>query len=408
MATHLLINRCVVLLRRCGVHVALLLAVWFGGVSPVVATPTTPASDSDVLEVLPTQWQTTALSRLQAQHRADPNDLTTVAALVRLYVETARTQSDPRYLGYAQTLLQPWWDAASPPMDLLLLRATLRQHNHDYAAAVQDLQQLVQQYPNNTQGWLTLAQVQLVQGNYAAAKTSCKALANHAATWYATLCYSQVMSLTGEAQRAYSLQQTLLPAIDNKAVELRQWVETLAGETAWRLGETAQAEQHFKAALTQPRRDPYLLRVYSDFLLSQQRPEAVLKLLTDATQDDALLLRLAIASRDAQQPTVTAQYRAWLDARYQAASLRGSTLHRYDEALYLLAFSGDGTRALQLAQANWELQKESVDTQLLLQAALQQGDKDAAKAVHAWLLQHHQQDARLQPWLDQLARKDLL
>ena len=370
--------------------------------TPASATPFTPANDADVLETLPTQWQSTAVSRLRAQWQANPHDLTTLVALVRLYMETARAQSDPRYFGYAETLLQPWWHEANPPAELLLLRATLRQHTHDYVPALQDLQQLVKQYPDQTQGWLTLAEVQLVRGDYAAAKTSCSALATHASTWYATLCYSQVMSLTGNAERAYRLQQTLIPSLSNNAVDLRQWVETLLGETAWRLGNTAQAAQHFSTALTEPRRDPYLLRVYSDFLLSQQRPEAVLKLLADATQDDALLLRLTIASRDAKQTALTQRYQALLVDRYTAATLRGSTLHTHDEAVYLLEFQGDTARALQLAQANWALQKESEDTQLLLRAALIQHDLHSAQAVRHWLQQNQQQDARLQTLLAQL------
>lgn len=99
--------------------------------------------------------------------------------------------------------------------------------------------------------------------------------------------------------------------------------------------------------------------MYSDFLLSQQRPEAVLKLLADATQDDALLLRLTIASRDAKQTALTQRYQALLVDRYTAATLRGSTLHAHDEAVYLLEFQGDTARALQLAQANWALQKKA-------------------------------------------------
>jgi predicted Zn-dependent protease len=146
------------------------------------------------------------------------------------------------------------------------------------------------------------------------------------------------MSQNGEAERAYPLQITLLPSLGKEQVELRQWVLTLLGETAARIGKVPEADQHFQAALAEPRRDNYLLRVYSDFLISQQRPLDVITLLQDKTSDDALLLRLAIASRDARQPTETARYQALLEARYQAAKLRGSTLHAEDEALYARTF----------------------------------------------------------------------
>ena len=304
------------------------------------AAPHIPGSESEVLEVLPTQLRgnNDPISRLRAQWRANPQDVTTVAALSRLYIETGREQSDPRYYGYAAALLQPWWQQTDPPDELLLLRATIRQHNHEYVAATQDLEHLVKRNPAQTQAWLTLATVQLVNKEYAAARRSCSALATHASTWFATLCYSQVMSQNGEAERAYPLQITLLPSLGKEQVELRQWVLTLLGETAARIGKVPEADQHFQAALAEPRRDNYLLRVYSDFLISQQRPLDVITLLQDKTSDDALLLRLAIASRDARQTAETARYQALLEARYQAAKLRGSTLHAEDEALYARTF----------------------------------------------------------------------
>lgn len=150
------------------------------------------------------------------------------------------------------------------------------------------------------------------------------------------------MSLNGEAERAYRLQATLLPELgtanDAETLALRQWIHTLMAETAVRLGKHSAAEQHFQDAFAVPRHDPYLLRVYSDWLLSQQRPLEVLKLLQAQTHDDALLLRLAIASRDAQQTAATERYQTQLIARYAAARLRGSDLHAADEALYQQTF----------------------------------------------------------------------
>jgi hypothetical protein len=251
--------------------------------------------------------------------------------------------------------------------------------------------------------------VQLVRGDYPAARKDCSALALQSSTWFAALCHSQIMSLTGDADRAYRLQTTLLPQLgSNQAeqMELRQWVLTLLGETAWRLGKLAEAEQHFRAAIQIPRRDNYLLRVYSNFLLEQQRPQEVITLLQDKSGDDALLLRLALASRDAHNAADTARYRQMLDDRYEAARLRGSTLHARDEALYLLEFNGDKAKALQLAQTNWDMQKEPEDTQLLLQAALANQQASAAAPVQAWLASHKQQDFRFNLLLNQLSAEE--
>lgn len=321
----------------------LILPLLFGlGVMPLQAAPSTPDTDAAVLEVLPLQWSSGAtadIRRLRAAWQANPDDQANLTALVRAYMEVGREQADPRYYGYAEAVLQPWWTAANPPADILLLRATLRQHAHAYEAAVQDLQQLVQQHPNQPQGWLTLAVVESERGEYAEAKKSCAALAVHASTWYASLCYSQVLSVSGDADKAYRLQATLLPTLTQAQTELRQWILTMQGETALRLGKTREAGQHFEAALAEPRTDHYLLRVYSDYLLSQQRPLEVIKLLQDKGSDDALLLRLAIASRDAGQTAETRRYQQQLEARYAAIRLRGSVVDAKDEALYWRVFN---------------------------------------------------------------------
>lgn len=366
----------------------------------------TPPSDQTVLTVLPDFLlsHSAEIRSFKARLQAEPHSVAASTGLARLYIDLGRREADPRYYGYAEALLSPWWTASQPPPEVLLLRALLRQHQHDYAAALQDLQQLVQQQAGSSQAWLTLAVVQWVQGDYAAAKQSCKALAN-SSTWYGSVCFSQVLSFTGEAERAYQLQLSLLPALPQATPELAQWVQTNLAEIAWRLGQLSKAEQHFREALAIERQDHYLLRVYSDFLLSQQRSAEVIRLLKDKTTDDALLLRLALASQQAQDIEATQFYRQQLQARYQAAYLRKSKLHQRDEAWYLLSFEENSQRALELAQANWAEQKEAEDTALLLRAALANQDFTTARKVQMWLQQNQQQDTRLDGLLAQIPKE---
>src|SRR5262245_23210282 len=68
-----------------------------------------------------------------------PGDLAQAVAAARADIDAARARSDPRYLGYAQAALAPWWDAPDAPPDVLLLRATIRQHVHDFDGALTDL-----------------------------------------------------------------------------------------------------------------------------------------------------------------------------------------------------------------------------------------------------------------------------
>lgn len=387
-------------LARLGFGLTLWLVM--GLTTSVYATAHIPAQDDIILEKLPTEWlkASTSTKQLREAWQMQPEQPAAVQALAQHYIEIGREQADPRYYGYAEALLKPWKDKPLPN-ELLFLRAHLHQHAHRYDVALQDLKQLLQQQPSHSQAWLTQAMIQSVQGDYTAAKQSCHNLANQD-TWSASLCYSHVMALTGQAEQAYALQLSLSPTLKPEEPALHQWLQTLLAETAWRLGNNTLADQHFQKALAQPRRDTYLLRVYSDFLLAENRPESVIPLLQDNLTDGSLLLRMALASQQLKQDENTQKYRSQLEARYTAIRLRGDSPER-DTALYLLAFEGDKAQALQIAQANWQIQKEPEDTVLLLQAALANQDWQTLKQLRDWLANNQQQDQRYKALLAPLA-----
>src|SRR5450830_1508158 len=136
-----------------------------------LAAPYTPKDGSTVIEQLPRRADATQseLRGLRQQLNATPQDLTLAASLAQRYITLARSETDPRYLGYAQAALQPWWQQAAPPADIRLLRATLLQSTHQFAPALADLRGVLAADPLNPQAWLTQATVQTVQGDYAGA-----------------------------------------------------------------------------------------------------------------------------------------------------------------------------------------------------------------------------------------------
>ena len=84
---------------------------------------------------------------------------------------------------------------------------------------------------------------------------------------------------------------------------------------------------------------------------------------------DPLLLRLAEAETILQVPAAKAHVQA-LEDRFAAANLRGDTTHRAEEARYQLHLRKNAARAVQLAAANYQVQKEPRDLRVLLEAAL--------------------------------------
>lgn len=350
------------------------------------AAPYVPESDTEVLEQLPRTISAKLLElrTLRLALKADPRDVTKAVQLAQRYLALGRAESDPRYYGYAQAALQPWWDSASAPNAVLLVRASMRQNRHDFALALQDLERLLKSEPTNAHAWLTRAVVLQVQGAYEQAKQSCLPLLKLSDALTAMTCLSSVGALSGDARRSRDLLVAALQDKDGGSVEVRRWAWTTLAETAVRLGDNAEAEAAFRAALKLGDQDTYLIAAYADFLLDQRRPGEVIELIGDRTKIDGLLLRLALAEQQLGSPSLDAHIAA-LKARFEAANRRGESLHRGEEARFTLHLLDDPETALRLAAANWKTQCEPRDGRILLEAAVAAQQRAAASDVLALL-----------------------
>ena len=361
-----------------------------------LATPYVPRADAEIIEHLPLDKTKSVRAELRALRRQltqRPDDAALAANLARRYIQQARASGDPRFLGYAQASLAPWWGQAQIPLDILVLRAIVRQSNHEFDAALDDLSAALQRKPNHVQALLTRAAVLQVRGEFAAAKRDCLALVPLTSTLIAYGCVSVVTSLTGQAQASYDLlQRVLARAADANE---QQWAQGLLAEMAERRGDVRAAQQHYRAALQGPQTDTYLLAAYADFLLDLGRTTEVVTLLADHTRVDGLLLRLTLAERAMGAPRFDS-HKDSLRARYAAAQARGDVLHRREQARFELALENNPPAALKLAQANWAIQREPADARILLEAAIAAASPRAARPVVESLKQHATQDVRLQ------------
>lgn len=391
---------CCALLR--GLIVALALAV----ATTAGAAPFIPASGSQVLETLPRRNDPVQkeLATLRAALAANPSDLRVAVTLAQRLVEQWRDGGDPRYLGYAQAALGPWWNLPNPPLAARVMRATLLQSTHHFKEALADLDAVVRNDRDDGQAWLTRATVLQVLGDYPRAKASCEQLERLASPLIAQTCLSSVASLNGQAEKGYRDLVGALKATPDATPDIRMWVQTLLGEMAERRGELAAARSHFEQALATGVPDSYLLAAYSDFLLTQNEPARVAALLKAKVQVDGLLLRLALASKAMQSPDA-ARYRDMLAQRFDAARLRGDTIHQREQARFALELANDPATAVRVAVQNWQVQKEPADTRLLLQCAAAAGDREAAAPVLAWLKTTGLEDRSLAPLVARLGAK---
>jgi hypothetical protein len=371
----------------------LLACVWCGAAR---AAPHIPADGSQVVERLPSRADPVQreLLRLRGELSRRPGDVELASALARRYIEQARVEGDPRYLGYAQAALAPWWKQATPPDRVLVLRATLRQSTHQFQAALADLDQAVRHDSDNVQAWLTRATVQMVTGDLAGARGSCMRLYSRAPALVVQTCLSSVGSIAGDAAASYRRLLELQARRPANTPDIGIWVRTVLAEMAARAGDDAAAETHFRSALALGEPDSYLLGAYADFLLDQGRAQEVVRLLKDKTRVDALLLRYALALKAMKSPEAGAQVAA-LGARFDAALLRADTVHRREQARFELALRGDPAAAVRLAKANWAVQKEPADLRILADCALASGDAEAARLVSDWLRSSRIEDRRI-------------
>lgn len=362
------------------------------------AAPLIPSSDEEVLERLPISPSDPVLRGLRdagARLKESPQDLTLALRVARGYVELGRTTGDPRYVGYAQAALAPWWELKLPPVDVLLLRAALRQRVHNFGAALADLAEVARAEPRNAQARLIRATVLQVTGAFDSAREECRSIDGFSLELVRRACIASVDGATGRLHGAYDELRGAWEARASAPPEIRGWILTMLAEMAARADRRDAAEAHFRAALAIEPEDFYLLGAYADFLLDRNRPLEVESLLKGRENVDPLLLRLALAAR-AQRSDALAQRVAQLRDRFEASRLRGDTAHLREEARFTLSLLDDSKRALNLAQDNWRTQKEPADMRILVEAAFAAKDAAALDAAKSWVKATGLEDIQLE------------
>ena len=371
---------------------------------PAHAAPYVPKEDSVVLEHLPVRPGDPVareLRQLRADLAANPRNRDTALRLAERYFDLANAEGDPRYVGYAQAALKPWWDLTSPPLDALVMRAILKQYSHDFSGAMQDLVAATREDPGNARAWSWRAAIDMVQANYEQARKDCVALKDVESDLYAVGCIAYLEGTTGKAAAAYRALSEVFARSGDNSPEMKVWVLTRLAEMSLRMGNAKRAEEHFRAAYFEPINDQFLLGAYADFLLDQGRPDEVIPLVVDWFRSDILLLRLALAEKAVKAPKAAEHIEA-LRSRFDAAALRGDKLHQQEEARFNLYLLGNKEKALALAQENWKLQREPRDARILLEAALAMKDPAAAQDALDWLERSGHEDPGLRETAQQL------
>lgn len=364
------------------------------------ATPLQPASDAEVIEVLPAIKGSRAEERrLRSQLAQAPRDAALALTVARRHLDQAHELGDPRYAGMALAALAPWTDDATTPNELLLMRATLLQFLHQFDAAAASLQRLLAR-PGaaRPQAWLTLATVRRVQGRYAESDAACAQVARSGESAYASACAAENAGLRGDVERA---RRSFTALLDDPRLSatMRAWIATSLAELEQRAGRAREADVAYRAASALAP-DAYARLAYADFLIEQGRPAPVLSLLAHEPRSDAVLLRLAIAGTRAGASSAQGDV-AEMRERISAANERpeARVLHGREQAMFALAIDGDAERALTLARGNVTRQREALDLLVLAQAARASGDAAARQEAQRVVREIGLRDRRVEALL---------
>jgi tetratricopeptide (TPR) repeat protein len=364
---------------------ALLSAAW---IPLAQADPYVPSSENAVLAELSagTRYADVSARRL-ARARVD-----VAIPLAQFYIQQSRSSGDLRFLGYAEAVLAPWVKSSPPLPDVLVLQATLQQSRHEFTASLATLDRALAVRPNDPQALLIRATVLRVLGRYPEAGLACDQFSRLVEARLGALCTQGLRGLTGDLESAYSaLAQISSQGWLNSE---RSWLYSDLGEMAVRLGRDDDAQRWFQRDLNLVPTDFYVRAAYADLLLRQRRPADVLALLKGQESFEPLLLRIAIAQKELDDPGLT-QSSARLRTAFSAELQRGEAVHRREQARFLLEVEDQPKLSLGAALDNWTVQREPDDVLILVSAAKAAGHPEAAEPALRFARAQGQSDVRV-------------
>jgi tetratricopeptide (TPR) repeat protein len=341
-------------------------AAWAG------SEPFVPDSDATILQRLPAGTGNSQLRALQAQLGSDPAHLPAVLQLARAYIEVARNAGDSRYSSYALATLAPWLQRSLPARDaaqVLTLTAIAQQNLHRFDPALASLAAALRLDPDSGQAWLTQASVLALRGRYAEARRACAPLVRTYDQLIALTCIASVDGRSGKLQSSYAALRTVYRDDPRLDPALRVWITTELADMAERLDKPAEARQFLAAALAIDPRSIAVKAALADLMLRQGEPAQVLALLAQDADQDALLLRLAIAAQRVAATGARAYELANLYQQRVIVALRpDEPQHLREQARFLLEVRQDAGGSLQVARENFAIQREPEDIRIYRRA----------------------------------------
>lgn len=341
-----------------------------------------PATSDYVVLRVPARATNDPIAMLEARYARERSEAA-ATELAQLYLERARVSRETRYFSRAEALVQPWVKRDDARGATLRVQADILQNRHEFSGALQLLDRAVMRDSRDAGARLMRASVRMVQGRAVEARSDCAAVLAGGESAAGTICLAQVLGATGGVARGEALIKGLLSRA-SLAPAVRGWALGLLADFADRAGDVASAETCLRAALDVAPENEGIRSALSDLLLARGALQEAMAVVDLPSPSVGLLARRAHAQVLLRDGAVGETHEQ-IDALIELAARRGDPPHLREEALIALNVDRDPARALKLARANFETQRETLDVRLLARAARASGDRGALREVADWV-----------------------
>ncbi|MBL9126719.1 MAG: tetratricopeptide repeat protein [Verrucomicrobiales bacterium] len=394
--------------RACRRIVFVWVAIVVGSAFPGSATPPyTPASDDEVLERIPRGVRSAEVRRRREDLANDPENLKDSVSLARSYLETARVEGDARFLGYAQSILGPWWNQASPPAEVRLARAEVFVSRFEFQRAADELEAVLAAEPGHLEASVALVDVLLARGEVTRAREHLEGIRTRLDPQAGLVMEARIERLSPRLDvsvrdLADSLATNGVAGGGAMPAAERRRALALLADASWQRGAVDAAAIHFEELRRLGGRDVRRLLAEADFELARGRHEAVVESLEGESAHDGLALRLLEAWKrrgetDAGGRERYEELRRQVEKRLEDRRGRGDMSVLPDEVRYWVRIRADAARAVERAEELWSIRRTLDDARIVLEAA-RLGENPALRdKVAAWSTRLGVNDARLGP-----------
>ncbi|MBC7752322.1 MAG: hypothetical protein H7Z73_11530 [Candidatus Saccharibacteria bacterium] len=342
------------------------------------AAPYRPISDTDVIDTLPVGSPTFQTRQLLNKSVKQP--FSVIEPQISALMSRAYSQGDPRSIGQAEALLEPYRRDNSP--QVMMLRANIAQANHRFDDARQELQAILKKIPNQPDSLLMLSSIDLVQGRFDEARKGCDGIRDMSLMILRFACLAQVDNMTGKLVSSRDTLTQLSQTNNGLNAEQQRWLNLIRADIALRLNDPVLAKSVFEQIDidTAPS-----LTARADWLLAHRAWAQTRQLLLNHKDNDALLLRLVMSELQLKHPDAQADFKL-LSERINVWNERGETAHQREQAMYALMVNPP-RKALDLARSNWQKQRETADVVVYTNAAIRARSLPDLKLIDAWIKQ---------------------